>query len=451
MSNKIITDSFKDFSNVYPLDLADKECFYGLSSPGSRLEERLREFGFMLPEGKFIGLQLSYGINIYDSPMGCVFTSKDVELTHADRDWILGDLASNHAPKAVPVGWFSENRRVYALNPISDASILTGQGLNIARPQLSDQSRFEYIKEMTDLFVHHGVSLRVIAGAGSVGSAGWWMVFFSIQRDVTPRMRTVMSNVFPNTEIIEIGTESIELELDYGFHIQDAFLREQIGDIINCLMFELSETQFGCYCDFCGEDGYCKMGTRDKYMNDPYENSLDPRLIEEYRIWFLEYLGIVEKLVELRGAIKNVVQMGKTFKKRDLLLRRSERFIYEKKIARETSEFLYYHYGMAYSRKGFYEAVDLLHADYKVTKELEGILWQKVNNAIQKAWWNDEMPEDSSRECGELLNIRGRLNERSDAVHRIKFFKRKLEQREGTKISPGFLEVSFNTAFSGPY
>lgn len=446
MSNSIIIEFCKNFSNAYPLALAGKECFYGLSSPGNRLEERLSEFGFMLPEGEFIGLQLSYAIDIYDSYMGCVFTSNDVELSRDDREWILGSSAFNDTSKVIPVGCFSENRKVYALKPIKDVSIPEGQGLNIAKPHLSDQSRFEYIKEMTDLFVYNGAALRVIAGSGSVGSVGWWMVFLSLPRDIPPRMRTVVTKVFPNTIITEIDAENNEQ--DTGFHIKDSYLREQIGDIINCLMFELSDTRFGCYCDFCGEDGYCKMGNRDRYMNDPYENSLDPRMIEEYRRWFLEYLDVVEKLVELRAAIKNAVKMRK-IRKEGKTIRRIERIIAEKRATIETSEFLYYNYGMKYSPKGLYEAVDLLHADYNVTKELEGMLWQKVKNAIQKAWRNDEMPDQSDHHCGELLNIRGRLTEGPDAVHRIKCYKHGLEQKEAKSISPGLLEMDFDMVYNG--
>ena len=153
---------------------------------------------------------------------------------------------------------------------------------------------------------------------------------------------------------------------------------------------------------------------------------------EEYRFWFLLYLDVAEKLIELRTSLEYVKRMQKLFE--------SGRTFddSENQTAEWVEGFLYEHYGMEWSRSGFYEAVGRLQADLHVTESLEDVLWRKTYESCQKIW-------QEAAWFNTAVQTRISLSENRDALRRIQCYRKALREVSEALKSPMELETKFRS------
>lgn len=161
---------------------------YTFWDAAAKAGERFLNMASLLPEGAFLGWQLSAA----DKAPGAVmaFSSAGAGLTAEDFAWVFETCgAVGPLSASLSDDLFSEHRWIYLLTP-SAAECETENSFS----RRERESRFT---ELLDMLTESGAILRIIARAGRNESRG--EILLSLPQQLTLRMRTMLALTFPNT------------------------------------------------------------------------------------------------------------------------------------------------------------------------------------------------------------------------------------------------------------
>ena len=169
---------------------------YTFWDAAAKAGERFLNMASLLPEGAFLGWQLSAA----DKAPGAVmaFSSAGAGLTAEDFAWVFETCgAVGPLSASLSDDLFSEHRWIYLLTP-SAAECETENSLS----RRDRESRFT---ELLDMLTESGAIMRIIARAGRSESRG--EILLSLPQQLTLRMRTMLALTFPNTRPAALTAE----------------------------------------------------------------------------------------------------------------------------------------------------------------------------------------------------------------------------------------------------
>ena len=169
---------------------------YTFWDAAAKAGERFLNMASLLPEGAFLGWQLSAA----DKAPGAVmaFSSAGAGLTAEDFAWVFETCgAVGPLSASLSDDLFSEHRWIFLLTP----SAAEGETEN----SFSRRDRESRFTELLDMLTESGAIMRIIARAGRSESRG--EILLSLPQQLTLRMRTMLALTFPNTRPAALTAE----------------------------------------------------------------------------------------------------------------------------------------------------------------------------------------------------------------------------------------------------
>lgn len=171
-----------------------------------RVSERFVQAAKFLGEEEFIGWQIVMDKeNTYDNYL---FACPETKITREDFNWIFSNYAVIVPEKSiVSDNAFQEYPKIYELIPSPDV-----RGANKKRADKTslkdkayngNQAGEPYFNEMCKEMSLIGASICVIAGTGCAAQGGMGIVRFGFREEMSLRMRSLISLVFPDTVVQE--------------------------------------------------------------------------------------------------------------------------------------------------------------------------------------------------------------------------------------------------------
>ena len=277
MSNNIVEKAHGiGLSNAACLDMAAAENFYACYDSAREAGERLFQAASLLPEGEYLGWQISFDIK-GDHIIRC-FARSAGRVTDDDYNWIfqncgaVGSDASD-AP-ADSFDLFKENRTVYVLeNTYTERNY----------PEKHEPNS-EHCADLYGMLKDNGGILRIIAGGGSADPARS-AVLLSLPQEISLRARTMLARCFRNTQATELqdGKDSPLIEFPPLLCLKGAMTG--LLQILMCKSFSgsVSEHDF----DYPLDDGIFEGTVADDIKSENAENAFTP--IEELDLSIRSY------------------------------------------------------------------------------------------------------------------------------------------------------------------
>lgn len=209
MLNYIMKSEDHMLSNIAILIIRHIYTYYD-EDYASEACERFLQSAKQLPHKEFLGWQLSSDNE--GNLTNYVFSGPGVKATLEDFNWIFQECAEAKAISAkIPDDIFQEQKRVYALYCLPSIHEDKESGYQKKGSAYNNTSSGSYFKEMLEIMKKAKGSLRFLSGASSDGRSGWGMIFLSLPEEISLRMRTVISLVFPGAMIMDLnGQKSFE-------------------------------------------------------------------------------------------------------------------------------------------------------------------------------------------------------------------------------------------------
>ena len=200
----------------------------------AKASERFLYSAALLPENEVIGLQISADAG--GSVKGYGFSSSGIRVTAEDFDWIFksyGTVDNSRSDKVRDL--FEENRKVYMLTSIRGSS----KDTSVVRKKKSyfddETTSDSCFSDMFTMLMEEEAMIRIIAGSADENALGHGMILISLPEEMTLRMRTMLSLVFPH--LVVEDAESFGKEM----LIPDEFLL----DAMPRLLFSMICREFG--------------------------------------------------------------------------------------------------------------------------------------------------------------------------------------------------------------
>lgn len=286
-------------ANVTPLYITQRESFYGRANAAYETSVRLLHSAAVLPEGGFIGLQIET-----ETLSAFAFSDANASVSEDDLGWIFDKCSeASSCQTDIKEDLYAGGRKVYAL------SSLKGSGSDLKEPRRSADSLrgdgYESIPpcgslaEMLQMMKDANAVIRVCAGQRADAEAEHGTVLISLPREITLRMKSMLSITFPHTEAIEV------IAPDRGVYLPDVMFVDSVSKILSALV-GLQREISGNDTDDSEEDPY-DFFAEDGPDPSPNEEQLTP--IDELDLsartrFSLKSNGIesVERLCELTDA-----------------------------------------------------------------------------------------------------------------------------------------------------
>ena len=215
-------------ANVTPLSLipCDNYLDGGALSCGAVM--RLFRAGVALPDGGFIGFQAE--LETYKT---FAFSSRDVYAAEEDFNWIFEKCAavSPGAP-GIKEDLAEENRVVYVLTAVKD-----GSPVPVCRNETEALPSGEFLLKMIRMMNEDGAVVRVCVGKAPDGAEGHGKIMISLPQQMTLRMRSMLSTVFPGTEAVAAGGAGC------GGYIPDGMFTDGVSRMLYALMRNSKEQE----------------------------------------------------------------------------------------------------------------------------------------------------------------------------------------------------------------
>ena len=177
-----------------------------------QVSERFLHSAVILPEGEFLGVQLSVTGN---SEMGCAaFSGPKTEASKEDFNWIFrvfGEADDTAAATLRDV--FGENRTVYRLTSIE------GGPKDIEQRKSGRYERYDpydddlgesfvmsYFRDMFNLLRQEDAVVQITAAGVSAGTGRHGMILISLPGKIPLRLEALISLAFPHFAVEEIGS-----------------------------------------------------------------------------------------------------------------------------------------------------------------------------------------------------------------------------------------------------
>ena len=178
----------------------------------NQVSERFLHSAVILPEGEFLGVQLSV---TGDSEMGCAaFSGPKTEASKEDFNWIFrvfGEADDTAAATLRDV--FGENRTVYRLTSIE------GGPKDIEQRKSGRYERYDpydddlgesfvmsYFRDMFNLLRQEDAVVQITAAGVSAGTGRHGMILISLPGKIPLRLEALISLAFPHFAVEEIGS-----------------------------------------------------------------------------------------------------------------------------------------------------------------------------------------------------------------------------------------------------
>lgn len=202
----------------------------------------------LLPKGEFLGWQLT--VDYENNAFTFAFSSNRAKVTAKDFNWIFEDYAINiggddAVKTSNPPDWFGrKDRKIYTL------AFRETDGAEQDYDFWPDHMQC-CCKALAKMLAEPGGIIRVLAESDGEGMA-LGDILFSLPGEMTLRMRSVLSAVFPGT-IVE--------ELDRGADLQDrerrlstAYIEKSMAGVMRAIRPEVEDIGYEPF-ETCGPDG----------------------------------------------------------------------------------------------------------------------------------------------------------------------------------------------------
>ena len=199
-----------NLTNVTALTLEKGEDDYPRMKTLERVGERFLHSAILLPEGEFLGIQLSV---TGETKMECTaFSGPGTRVSKEDFDWIFRKFGK--AKETAPAEMrelFGEDRTVYRLTSVvggpRDTDAMVGRDRNeYYEGSAEDMTASCYFGDMFSMLKTEDAVVQITAGSVPARKAQYGMILISFPNRISLRMRTLISLAFPHFAVEEIGS-----------------------------------------------------------------------------------------------------------------------------------------------------------------------------------------------------------------------------------------------------
>lgn len=199
-----------NLTNVTALTLEKGEDDYPRMKTLERVGERFLHSAILLPEGEFLGIQLSV---TGGTEMECTaFSGPGTRVSKEDFNWIFREFGK--AKETAPADMrelFGEDRTVYRLTSVvggpRDTDAMVGRDrYEYYEGNAEDVTASCYFGDMFNMLKAEDAVVQITAGSVPAGKVQHGMILISFPNRISLRMRTLISLAFPHFAVEEIGS-----------------------------------------------------------------------------------------------------------------------------------------------------------------------------------------------------------------------------------------------------
>ena len=187
-------------TNVVSLTANGNDSVYGVFRRVCASCKRFFTASELLGENEFIGWQMETGSD--DKTKEFVFFGEDTKVDERDIEWIFsGTAAASGVDAAELSDIFAEGRKVYEVRTFDKGTEPTEKADNLEN----------YSDLMGQIRSSEGIIRIVMEGKGSEDKSSGRMLI-SLKEDMTLKMKTLVSMIFPGTVVTELGETFVDGE-----------------------------------------------------------------------------------------------------------------------------------------------------------------------------------------------------------------------------------------------
>ena len=223
------------------LDMTAAESFYACYDSAREAGERFFKAASLLPEGEYLGWQISFDMK-GDHSIRC-FARSTGRVTDNDYNWIFHNCATvGPDASGCTADLLKENRTVYTLEGVFTES---------KYPENYEPNP-EHCSDLYEVLKDNGGILRIIA-EGGVDNPTRGAVFLSLPQEISLSVRTVLARCFRNTRALELhdGEDPAPIKLPPLTCLKGAMTG--MLQLLMCKSLSGSASEHGS--DFCLDDG----------------------------------------------------------------------------------------------------------------------------------------------------------------------------------------------------
>ena len=176
----------------------------------SKVSERFLHLAALLPKNEILGWQISSDSKRNISSY--IFSSSGIKITNADFNWIFQKCGITEKKKRSSKikNFYGKNRKIYILSSVDGSPIDTGANKNSESNDCNNRSIGvdSFFSEMFNMFINADAVIRFIAGSSDKNASGHGMFLISLPNEISLRMQTIISLVFPHMTAKEIVDSS---------------------------------------------------------------------------------------------------------------------------------------------------------------------------------------------------------------------------------------------------
>lgn len=192
----------ENLSNCMELSIVAGKTDYSRKRETAKASERFLHSAALLPENEVIGLQISADED--GVVKGYAFSSPGIRVSMEDFDWIFksyGIVNNSRFDKIRDL--FEETRKVYMLTSIQGSPMDTSEVRKKESylDDYDDTTSDSYFSDMFTMLIEEGAVIRILAASANGNALGHGMILISLPKEITLRMRTIISLAFPHMAV----------------------------------------------------------------------------------------------------------------------------------------------------------------------------------------------------------------------------------------------------------
>ena len=195
-------------ANTAVLSIKRGMAFFACERVAAMVSERFLHSAALLPQGGFLGWQISAvkekGISCY------LFSSSGLMVTEDDYNWIFQKCATAEMMPAGKIrNLFEDNRKVYMLSSVlenqSDGRLdKQADDFKHTGYEHDDGKSYEYFQDLFHMLMDADAVIQIVAGTSYGNTSEHGVIIISIPREISLRMRSIITLVFPHAVVEEI-------------------------------------------------------------------------------------------------------------------------------------------------------------------------------------------------------------------------------------------------------
>lgn len=245
--------------------------------------ERLLSTACVLPEGEYLGWQITVGPgNVCE---GVAFSTDRANATEEDLGWIFSSCTKSGKDSINPdedlrESFCAGDRKLYLFTEDEECE-----------PEISERGKADFFKEFLSLSDDAGIGIRFVAGPDTDTGKSYGVLMISMPEEITLRMRSLLHMALPFLTISRI--DKIPERPEEEQKLADDITRACVERTLTALLYESEEER--------GKSSRVFFTTEDEMFESGEFTSLEVLDLSPRAIYCLSRAGVksVEKLREL--------------------------------------------------------------------------------------------------------------------------------------------------------